>query len=83
MESQFAGPTSSITTNYSACKSGEPRMAQIAFLWPPCDLIVMAGAAEFSILDIRHVYIARSGAHPETDFSMAYIAFEADTMKPV
>ena len=58
-------------------------MAQIAFLWPPGDLVVMASAAEFSILDVCHVYIVRSGAHLETDFSVAYIAFEADAMKPV
>jgi len=43
----------------------------------------MASATEFSILDVCHVYVVRSSAHLETDFSVAYIAFEADAMKPV
>ena len=43
----------------------------------------MASTAVFSILDICHVYIVSTSAHPETDFSVAYIAFEADAMKPV
>jgi len=43
----------------------------------------MASAAEFSILDVCHVYIVSTSAHLETDFSVAYIAFEADAMEPV
>ena len=43
----------------------------------------MAGAAELSILDVFHVYIVGTRTHLETDFGVAYIAFEADAMKPV
>jgi hypothetical protein len=43
----------------------------------------MASAAEFSIFDVFHVYIVGSGAHLESDFSVANIAFEANAMIPV
>lgn len=82
-KSQFAGTPGSISSACSASKPGEPRVAQIAFLRPPGVSVVMAGAAEFSILDICHGYIVGTRAHLETDFSVTYIAFEADAMKPV
>lgn len=43
----------------------------------------MASAAEFTVLDVSHVYIVGAGAHLETNFSVTYIAFETDAMKPV
>ena len=58
-------------------------MAQIAFLGSPRDLVVMAGTAEFSIPDFCHGYITATRAHLESDFSVAYVARVADTMKPV
>lgn len=55
----------------------------MAVFRPPSDLVVMASTTEFSIYDVRHAYIVGTSAHCETDFGVAYIAFEEDTMKPV
>lgn len=82
-ELPLAWPISCITADYPAFQPGESRVAQRAVLWAPCYFIVMAGAAEFSIQDVCHEYIVGSCAHSETDFSVAYIAFEANAMKPV
>lgn len=55
----------------------------MAVLRPPGNLVVMASAAEFSIYDVCHEYIVGASAHFEPDFGVAYIACEADAMKPV
>ena len=58
-------------------------MAQITLLRPPSVSVVMASAAKLSFPDVCHEYIVGTGAHFETDFTVAYIAFEADAVKPV
>ena len=55
----------------------------MAILRPPSDFIIMASATEFSIYDVRHQYIVGSSTHCESDFGVAYIAFEPNAMKPV
>ena len=55
----------------------------MAILRSPSDLVVVACTAEFPLEDACHSYIIGASAHFETDFGVAYVAFETNAMKPV
>ena len=76
-------PRSFLTTVKAAGEAWQARVAPIAKLGTPGNLIIVAHAAEFSVDDISHGNVVAARPHFETIFIMAHIASKAQAVKPV
>jgi hypothetical protein len=58
-------------------------MAQVTVFYRPGNVSIMASTTIFTIDDLQHVYFISAGFEFEAKISMAYLAAEPDTVKPV